>query len=479
MSASPKALGLVTALGLTAAVVVLCLHVDSSRLLTHTVGVFALLAELLRSGVLYPPEPTSDLVYGVFYHPLAFAPIALLPGEGLALIRSMRVLVGVETLTALALAAYLARSGAFSLRLQSALWALCTVPVGFALIGMRDDPRALLFGLLALAAFGHSRRWGPALAGVLLALAFFTKVTAPIAPGAALLWAALRQGQGGGRAALRLLAVSTIATLAGIAVLQWGLGCDFLGNGLHYMVVAPPRAARPLGELAAAFCRDLGYDAWTPVLLGLATAGAGWRLARARAGQLDVLLLASIVKTLVVYRSWGTDLNHMLDMVVFAAMAFAQQLGAWLTATRALCVFAIALGLGAPWQWLIPAPGTPTVAASPLAAAATALRAQPPAPTLCEEPLLAWLAGTKPIVVDPFLTFATLAPAPEIRRRWFGPTSDPAALRRLVLMHDPRRTDSAIHDWYEHIHFDPEFLASARRDWTVLLTTDNATVLVR
>jgi len=73
------------ALGLQAAVVAAFVvaavsvwaHVGSAHGLTHTVGVFVVLAELLRDGVLYP-APTADLVYSVFYHPLAFAPVALL-----------------------------------------------------------------------------------------------------------------------------------------------------------------------------------------------------------------------------------------------------------------------------------------------------------------------------------------------------------------------------------------------------------------
>ena len=478
---SRRALFALTLLAILAAAVALLAHLDSARLFTHTCGVFLLLAELLRDGVLYPNAASADLVYATFYHPLGFAPYALLPGSGLELARSMRLLVGLETLACLFLATRLWRpAGGAGVRLQPALWALCTVPVCFALVGMRDDPRALLFGLLALLAFGSGRHTRPVLAGVLLGLAFFTKATAPFAPGLALLWAARREGGGPRRARALRLVLAAAATIGGSVVfLQWGLGCDFLHNGLYYMVVEPPGPGRPLGAWLTALGTDLTREAALPVLLTLAGTGSLLRLARGRADRFDVLLFAGIVKTVAVYRSYGTDLNHLLDVAVFAAIALARQLRAWLTASRALVALALALGLGAPWRWLVPEPGTTTLAESPLAAAAAALRAQPETRTLCEEPLLGWLAGVRPITVDPFLTLAALRRDPGVWKQWFGPVTDARAVRRLILMHDPRRQDPAIEHWYAHLHFDAAFLAMVRAEWQVALVTDTATVLVR
>ena len=470
----------VTLLAIAAAAVALLAHLDSARLLTHASGVFLLLAELLREGVIYP-RPSADLVYATFYHPLSFAPYALLPGAGLELARSVRLLVGIETLACLFLATRLWRpSGGADVRLQPALWALCTVPVCFALIGMRDDPRALLFGLLALLTFGGGDGARPVLAGVLLGLAFFTKATAPFAPGLALLWAALREGEGSRHARALRLVLATAGTIGGgVAIMQWGLGCDFLHNGLYYMVVEPPGPGRPLGEWLAALGTDLTRETALPVLLTLACFGSALRMGRQRTDRFDVLLLAGVVKTIVVYRSYGTDLNHLLDVAVFAAIVLARQLDAWLTPSRAHIALVVALGLGQPWRWLVPEPGTPALAASPVATAAAALRAQPATPTLCEEPLLGWLADVRPITTDSFLTLAALRRAPDVRARWFGPPSDAGALRRLVLMHDPRREDPAIEHWYAHLHVDAAFLAMVRAEWQVVVATDTATVLVR
>ncbi len=481
---------LVAGLALLGAIVVLSLHVDRARLLTHVVGIFALLAELLRHGVLYPAEPTTDLVYSIFYHPLAFAPYALLPGSGLDLIAGMRVVVGVETLLCLLLVAWLARSTLGAACWSPCLWAMCTLPVGFALIGMRDDPRATMFGLLALIGYGGAtgRRPRAWLAAAMLTLAFFVKATAPLAPGAALLWAALREGHARpARAATLLLGGCALLTAAGIAFLQLGLGCDFLGNGLTYLLVEPARDPRTWSETWIALCGDLcawhagaqPLDLALPAILIASTSALALRLLRRQCDRYDVLVIAVWLKTIVTYRSWGTDLNHLLDLTLFAALHGSRALAPWMTPGRGLCLFAIALGLGQPWRRLVPEAGTPTLAQSPLAAAAAGLRSQRSMPTLCEEPLLAWLSDSRPLVTDPFLTFAALRRAPEIRATWFGPAEHPAAVQRLVLMHNPLADDPHVEHWYRHLNFDAEFLAMVRRDWRAVLITDTATVLLR
>lgn len=476
---------LVSLLVLAAAGVVLALHVDSARLLTHTVGVFALLGELLREGVLYPPEPTSDLVYSVFYHPLAFAPYALLPGAGLDLVAGMRVLVGCELLLCLGLLVWLAPAPGGGRALPAA-WALCTVPVCFALVGMRDDPRGALFALLALAVYSGEGGRGthPVLAGVLLALTFFVKATAAFAPGLALLFAALRAPRGvGRRPAWPLLAAAAGGVVAGTVFLQWGLGCDFLGNGLHYVFVDPAREPRTWTETFAALGRDLTAELALPALAAVSAAACAHRLATGRFDRYDVLVAATWLKTIVTYRSHGTDLNHLLEPALYCTLHVCRAFAIWLTPVRRLCVLAVLAGLGQPWRHLIPESGTPTLREGPLALAAAGLKSQAPVSTLCEEPFLGWLSGSRPLVTDPFLTFAALRDHPEIRARWFGPADHPAAVQRLVLMHDPFTTDPQraawVEHWYRHLHFDTEFLHMVRSRWRAVVVTDTATVLVR
>lgn len=468
----------------------IALHAPLERLLTHTVGVFIVLGELLEKGVLYPPRPSLDLVYSAFYHPLGFAPIALLPGEGLGKVFWLRVLVGAETIGCLACVVLLARRSLRGvLALQPALWALATVPVAFALVGMRDDPRATLFGLLAVLAFLRGGRLAPLWATALLVLAFFTKATAPFAPGLALFFEASRRG--GLRQGLALLAAAAGGVAVLVAVLQWGLGCDFLHNGLYYAIIDPAKEPRTAAQALAALGNDLVRNPSTtpvpgvlPVLLATSTALVAARAWRRRLDVFDVLVLGHWVKTLLAYRSIGTELNHLLDLSLAAALHLGVRLGGRLGIRAALVILGGVVVLGWPVRRiLLPPPGIKPLTEGHVATVAAGLRGLPRVRTLCEEPLIAWEAGLRPLVTDPLLTFATLKRFPDIRETWFGPPDRPGALQRILLMRDPRPGVDPNYPhpgaWYGPIHFDREFLEELRAHWRVLLATDGVVVLVR
>ncbi len=517
----------------------LALHAHSARGFTHTVGVFVVLAELLRDGVFYPHAPSVDLVYSAFYHPLAFAPLALLPGRGVDLLPALRLLVGGELCLCLCRCAALAR--AHGLRgvdaWQPAVWALCTVPVGFGLLGMRDDPRATLFALLAVA-LHPLRRGGTELAALALVAAFFTKATAPLAPGLALAVMSWRRG-GSGEVA-RLVAVSALAAAAVIAWLEWGARADFVGNGLYYALVHAPKEPRAWTEAFAALGRDLTWDLSLPLLLGASLAAVVVQCARRRVGVLELLVLGAWMKTLVAYRSVGTELNHLLDLTLYACLQLAVCVGALgafgggarggavgrsgagvgavdagavgvgavgAGAVASAAVGAAAVGAGAmrrrsrllpfaapafllalafaswprPFTTLLPLDNSPSLAVSHVATKAEVLRGylrQRPLRVLCEEPLIAWEAGAKPLITDPLLTFGTLESWPEIRAAWFTP-GDPAALDMLLLMRNPFATEPDPAEWYGPIHFDAAFLDEVRANWQVVATDGQATVLAR
>jgi hypothetical protein len=469
---------LAAALGAVAAGVAAVLaHRDSERGFTHTVGVFVVLAELLRDGVFYPHAQDPALVYATFYHPLAFAPIALLPGTGIELVPPLRLLVGAEALLCAGLAAWLARTP------LAAVLALGCVPVAHGLLGMRDDPRATWLCLLALVA--GARR--PRLAGALLAVAVLTKATAPVAPALALAVAAARADRG---AFLRFAAAGALTTAALVAYVQWGLGADLLGNGLRWGWFEPARAARTWSEAFAKLGSDLGRDLATPALLLAATAAA---VARLRRDPFAALVLAAWAKTVLVYRSPGTDLNHLFDLCVYAvlllARACAPSARASLAAAGAL-LFAVALshviGLQPASRVLFPPGALPPLSSAPALANVAALRAADPvAFTLCEDPFTGWLlsrsdAGGVPasvVHVDPYLTLAALRHHPAIRRRWFGEAGDPFALRRVLLLRDPAAPGGR--EWYERVHFDPELITELEARWTKALVSGNGTVFVR
>ena len=80
------ALILASLLVLVGAAASLVAHLHSSIAVTHITGLLLMLAELLREGVFYPRQATPELVYSTYYQPLAFAPLALLPGSGLGMV---------------------------------------------------------------------------------------------------------------------------------------------------------------------------------------------------------------------------------------------------------------------------------------------------------------------------------------------------------------------------------------------------------
>ncbi|HLU37755.1 MAG TPA: hypothetical protein VK081_00115 [Planctomycetota bacterium] len=456
-------------------VVLLALRLHPACELDHNVGVYLTLAELAREGIVYPHAQRPDLIYATFYQPLGFLPYALLPGSGFTLIPAMRALVRLEVLAAVGLALLLLRRAAPG---AWPAWAalvllLCATPVTAALLTCTDDPRGAVFAALALLAFvGRDGRLHAARAAPLFALAFFTKLTAPCAAGVGALAAAgVRRARGG----LALLAWCAAWTLLGYALAHGVLGWDLAGNGLRYALLEP-RPGRTLPVQAGLFLRDVVRDPVTALLLVGGTAAAALRLLRRRADALDWWLLAALVRAFVEYRSHGTELNHLFEPCLAGAVAAVRTGAAVLRAPHVLVTLGLAIAFGRP---LVRVPcGDPTpLPESPLASAAAILRAQPPAPTLCENPLLAWTSGTRPLVVDPFLFGPAVARHPEIRSAWFGDRSDPGALQRLVLLVDP--SSASAEAWYRDLHFDARFLADVRRDFRLVAATPYGAVLER
>ncbi|MEZ5965767.1 MAG: hypothetical protein R3F56_18170 [Planctomycetota bacterium] len=444
--------------------------------LDHNVGVYVTLAELARQGVVYPHEQSTDLVYCTFYQPLAFLPYSILPGSGLTLVPSIRALVRVEVLACLAGVVVLLRR--LRLRWDAALIgaavAACATPVTAAMMKCIDDPRGAALALAAAAVFAMGGRLRPAAAAPVFVLAFLTKLTAPCAAGVAALAVALRRRQIG--SALALLGLCAGGSVLVYAVAHGLLGWDLAGNGLRYALF-DARPGRSLGQQVAHFGRDLACDSLSALLLvggGLLALG---RAVRWRADPVDVWLLAALARAFVEYGSHGTELNHLFEACLAAAVVVARAAAPCLAGWWGVVVLAFAALLGRP-ALRVPCGDETPLPRSQLAVAAQVLRAQPPAPTLCEDPLLAWTAGQRPLVTDPFLAGKVLDRCPQIRAAWFGEAGDPRALRRLVLLanpDEPGRADA----WYTNLQFDARFLADVRRLFVVVAASDFGTVLKR
>jgi hypothetical protein len=445
--------------------------------LDHNVGVYVCLAELARQGVVYPATATTDLLYCTLYQPLAFLPYALLPGSGLELIPWMRALIRVEALLGIAgVLLLLRRCGVDRVGMALAVGLLLgALPVASTMLTTGDDPRAGLFALLAWFVFagrdGHLHPWR---AAPLFAAALFTKLTAPLAAGIAALVAAGQARQP--RAAVALLLGCALWAAAGYALAHGVLGWDLAGNGLRYAVL-DPKPGRPLSDQVGCFLRDVVADPVTAVLLLGGTAAAAWRLARRRADALDAWFAAAVARAFAEYHSHGTELNHLLEPTLLGSVAVVRTLAPRLRPWHALLAVPAALLLGRPVLRL-PCGDPGPIAGSAVAGMAALLRAQPPRPTLCEDPLLAWLSGSRPLVVDPFLAALAWRKHPEVRAAWFGAAGEPATVQRLVLLLDPEHDPRATHA-YTHLHFDAEFLATVRRQFRVVVPSDFGTLLER
>ncbi len=450
------------------------LHSDA---IDHTVGVYVLLAELARQGVVYPPLQTTDLVYCTLYQPLAFLPYALLPGSGLDLIVSMRVLVRIEVVLSLVGVVWLLRRcGASAVAAWTSVGVLlCASPVSAALLLCIDDPRG---GLLAMAAFlvfvGRRGVLHPFRAAPVLVLAFLTKLTAPCAVGVAALALCCQLRRP--RALVALLGASALGTLASYLLAHGPLGWDLAGNGLRYALF-DAKPGRPIGLHVTRFIGDLVCDPVTALLLFGGAAATALRILRHTWDALDVWFLVALLRAFVEYGSHGTELNHLLEPCLLGAVSLVRSVRdrhAWL----ALAVLPAAFLSGRPVLRL-PLGDPSPLSVAPITAAVAALRAQPPAKTLCEEPLLGWLSGSRPLVTDPFLVSRVFARHPEIRDAWFSAKDDPRALQRLVLMTNPDSPDGRAERWYGALHFDAQFLADVRRLFVVVAPSDFGTVLQR
>lgn len=445
--------------------------------LDHNVGVYVTLAELARQGVIYPHQQSTDLVYCTLYQPFAFLPYALLPGSGLTLVPSIRALVRLEVLACLAVVALLLRRqrAGWDLALAAVVIAACTMPVSAAMLKCIDDPRGALLAMCACALFAGRDRLHPGRAAPVFVLAFLTKLTAPCAAGVAALAAALRRRQRA--SALALLGLCALWTGIAYAFAHGVLGWDLAGNVLRYALF-DTKPGRDLGLQVVHFAGDLVCDPVSAVLLLGGVLLSGVRALRWRADAIDCWFLVALGRAFVEYRSHGTELNHLFEACLLATVVVLRTGAVWLRGWWLLSALALALALGRP-VLRIPCGDPVPLPQSQLAIAASVLRAQPPAPTLCEDPLLAWTAGQRPLVTDPFLAGSVLDRHPEIRAAWFGAATDKAALQRVVLIANPEQRDGRADAWYGNLHFDARFLADVRRLFVVVAPSDFGIVLRR
>jgi len=475
-----RALGLALAGVALAAIVV---HVPSARMLSHVNGIHLLLADLLTRGVFYPQVPTAELAYGTFYQPLAFAPVALLPGSGLEKVPWLRILCAADVLACLGLlAAVAARVNLRSwLAWRPSAIALCTAPVGFCLLAMRDDPRGVWIGILAMLVHLGGGRSATMLAALLLSAAFFTKLTAPFAPFCAI---AFDLGRNGRAPLMRFVLATSVACGVPFAILQWGLHVDLLDNGIRLALLEPAYTPRDALHTTWRMFRDMlavpeRSFALIPIAATSLVVLVG-RAARRHFEWLDALALAGFAKSWLAYRNPGADYNHLFDLTLFTALHVGVRACEWLTPLRTLLGFLALLALGRPWELLLMGDRPPLHQASAARVAQT-LATLPPVQTLVEDPLVQLLAKTTPCVPDCGVVFGRLRRHPEVRATWFGSGATKGTIERMVLLFDPfENTEQRPGPyWYGVVNFDREFYAELVAHWHVVLASADAAILER
>jgi hypothetical protein len=268
-------------------------------------------------------------------------------------------------------------------------------------------PAALQLGAVLLVMSG--RRWRFTTAGVLCALALFSKQSALWAPAAITFWLLVRN-----RRALFRFAV----TFAGSIALLFGI-TDLVTQGRIQSVLALTFS----GELGNGVSRSLTALGWFPVgaipwaLLAPFTIFAlGRSVTRRRVTLFQLCLVAAFAILLVILSDVGTSWNHSLDVVVLASLVVGelwgsedgkQGMASWVRGVGVVTVIAAmvvsyALIMAKPvtgaFRSLVRGTVPSEIAVPPLH---RYIRAGDD--VLSQDPSIPVLYGRRPIVEDPFM----------------------------------------------------------------------------
>ncbi|HET7824239.1 MAG TPA: hypothetical protein VFK90_02855 [Anaeromyxobacter sp.] len=442
---------------------------ESGNALNHVSGAWMTLAQDLADGTFYRPLHDPALGYGgTRFFPLELAIHAGLVRAGLPLLPAGYAL----SLAAVALVV----GGAFGLlrrvgvprapALAFAALALAGLAVQLGASAVRGDLLPVGLSALGLAAVASRPRPGRlALAALFFALAFAAKPTSLTGAAAAVAWLAVRRQRG--RAAV--LGLATAALAAGVVLATDAassgrfLGilraCASGGAGVRDALVAPWKLFRYVtvgdpsglvlvagaGATIAAAMRDLGAErrraaAESPLLLPALWLGA------AGAGLLGVLA------------SPGTGVNHLVDVEVAAAAVLG---AAWLAPGAAARVARLA-GPAAAAAGLAVAVATfrEDLASSRLLEARAVARALPAGAVLSEDPLVPIAAGTRPVLLDPWMLRLAGERDPALVRGLAGEIAT-GRYASIVLLRD--LDDPEADAWFAHGNLGHDVAEEIRR----------------
>jgi hypothetical protein len=299
-------------------------HIDDSYGVDHVSGAWIALARYVNEGTLYPPLFNGHVFGGTRYMPLEFvthAGLARVTGEYLV---SGKLLAYASDVGMYVLLFVITRrisgSKVLAIGLVAAVLSTNTGLFGSTAIGGDTLPVALQLGAI----YAVTRRspagsaWASLLAGLLCALAFFTKLTAVWAALALVAWLAVRD-----RRRLAAFAISLVGSGA-VLFAAFELASD--GRMSHNLVALASAGAQLSGRDTltkfAAIGQDSASAVWILVPFAIVAVGTGIARRRLTVYQVSLVLAAAIL--LPVLRDVGADANHLIDVEVLTAIVFAE-----------------------------------------------------------------------------------------------------------------------------------------------------------
>jgi hypothetical protein len=414
--------------------VVAAAHVDDAYGVGHVTGTWFALARHVNEGVVYPPLFNGTAFGGTRYMPLQFvmhAGLADVTGEYLT---SGKLLAYASGIALFALVFLICRrisgSSVLALGLVAALLSTRTAFYGSTTVRGDTLPVALQLGALYAVTRSPAPSWRPlALAGLLCALAFFSKSTAIWAAVALAAWLVVKD-----RRRSAVFAACFVASCAALfALFEWVSDGRLWQNVVGLATAGQPDgpATHVLKEIVRKFVEDGQTSAtavWLLVPFALFAVGAG--IVRRRLTVYQISLIVAVAILLRVLADVGASDNHLIDSEALTAIVTAEAVA--LSGTRRtvlawpLAALAILWGTLTSYYLYIRPPTA--VAAKTLLGRDTRYTGGPVLKRvisasdriLSEDPYVAVSNGQDPVVLDPFMLVRIARDHPDWQAEFIG-----------------------------------------------------------
>jgi hypothetical protein len=440
-------------------------HADDRYRLDHVSGARIALARSAQEGVLYPELFDGGRYGGTRFMPLPFVVHGLVAGITDEYLLSGKLLAYAATLGLLATMVVALRMVRCPTPLQILLPALVlTTPTALsASMNLRADVLPLVLQLLALVLVSGGERTSTVIvAGVLAALALFTKTSALWAPLAIVVWLLFR---GRGRLGWFIASYvgSSVALLLAFMVASDGrivenvLGLAASGVDAESIVLAPYRLIHLLVSDAT--------PAWA--ILPLAGVVVWLASIERRASIYAVGLAFALLVLLVVLTDVGTGWNQLIDVVVLAAIVTGELAGRVDAPTRTdggrHRLGAVIVGVALLWISTVGlvvtlVPDVRATIGGELDSRAIPLEGLADADTaiLSEDPYVPVSLGQRPVVLDPFMLLRLGRDRPEAVQELIARIRSQEF--ELVVLVEP--LEPLNRSWWNEEHFGPDVVGA-------------------